>query len=72
MRGEALTRRSLLRTAGMAALAAGLQRLTPATLAGHLAGRLLSRELAAADLRQVVRSIAAGDSPAAPILGLAA
>lgn len=49
------------------ALAAGLRRPTPATLAGHLAGRLLSRELAAADLRQVVRYLAAGDSPTAPI-----
>ncbi|MFP5288366.1 MAG: hypothetical protein ACLGI9_21705, partial [Thermoanaerobaculia bacterium] len=35
--------------------------------AGHLAGRLLARELAAADLRQVVRHLAAGGSPTAPI-----
>jgi uncharacterized protein (DUF1800 family) len=49
------------------ALASGLRGPTPATLAGHLARRLLARELAAADLRQVVRHLAAGESPTAPI-----
>lgn len=49
------------------ALAAGLRRPTPATLARHLTGRLLARELHPADLRQVVRHLAAGGSPDAPI-----
>jgi uncharacterized protein (DUF1800 family) len=51
----------------VSALAAGLRGPTPATLASHLTGRLLARELAAADLRQVVRYLAAGASPTAPI-----
>jgi hypothetical protein len=45
----------------------GLRRPTSVTLAGHLARRLLARAIDGADLRQVVRHLAAGESPTAPI-----
>jgi len=50
------------------ALTAGLFRPTPAELTDHLTARLLARELAPADRRQVIRFLAAGGSASAPIL----
>jgi hypothetical protein len=51
----------------VASLTAGLYHPTPAELADHLAERLLARPLAQRDHRQVIRILAAGGSPAAPI-----
>jgi uncharacterized protein (DUF1800 family) len=50
------------------ALADGLLRPTPAELTDHLAARLLARELAAADRRQVIRYLAGHGPATAPIL----